>query len=444
MDKFEKEQLDALGDYIDELQNCFIDGDAYSRVPSLIEWRTATRLVHRLKLAFCELKGYAAAMRQCNVISIRERLSLSGEGGENKKADEETSDLEQGFVTFNEKEIQQMPQSFRRLIIIQKKRCYMRKHPSGNSTTYEIRFRSDGYNISACGKTIELAKENFIRKMKKATARIKDENRIPTNFQDFTNYYFEKFRKPKIAPLTYRNDMSRLKVHILPALGKKDLAKITPSDCVALLEKLEAQGKGKTSDEVYSILSVIFKGAIAHGIIERNPISIVPHFQHERQHGTALTCDEEQELFQRTHGTPYAIYYALALYCGLRPNELKTAKIDGAFIVAVNSKRKNRKVEYKKIPICKRLSMYLDKIENDLSKLDARAEKTLSMRFPKFCPNHKLYDLRTTFYSRCVELGVAEAARDEFVGHSRGVLGNTYTDLSDDYLLKEGKKLNKW
>jgi hypothetical protein len=35
--------------------------------------------------------------------------------------------------------------------------------------------------------------------------------------------------------------------------------------------------------------------------------------------------------------------FALALYTGLRPNEYNTAKIEGNFIVAVNSKRKNKR-----------------------------------------------------------------------------------------------------
>jgi integrase len=60
----------------------------------------------------------------------------------------------------------------------------------------------------------------------------------------------------------------------------------------------------------------------------------------------------------------------------------------------------------------------------------------------KHIHGHKIYDLRTTFYTRCRECGVADAERDEFMGHSAGALVNTYTDLSDEYLLKEISKLN--
>ena len=45
------------------------------------------------------------------------------------------------------------------------------------------------------------------------------------------------------------------------------------------------------------------------------------------------------------------------------------------------------------------------------------------------------------YYTRCEECSVAPPARDHFVGHSSSVLNATYTDLSDEYLLKEGKKL---
>ena len=61
--------------------------------------------------------------------------------------------------------------------------------------------------------------------------------------------------------------------------------------------------------------------------------------------------------------------------------------------------------------------------------------------FNQVLPNHIFYDLRTTFYTRCEECGVEPPARDHFVGHSNSVLNATYTDLSDEYLLKEGKKL---
>ena len=177
--------------------------------------------------------------------------------------------------------------------------------------------------------------------------------------------------------------------------------------------------------------------AIAHDIIKKNPLSIVIVEKHNCKHGKALTKEEEKILLHESKGTKYEPIFALALYTGLRPNELKTAKIEGKFIVARNSKRKGGKIEYKKIPISNMLKPYMEKLDG----MDMPLIEYIRDNFNKILPNHILYDLRTTFYTRCEECGVAPPARDHFVGHSNGELNNTYSDLSDEYLLNEGKKL---
>ena len=96
-----------------------------------------------------------------------------------------------------------------------------------------------------------------------------------------------------------------------------------------------------------------------HRLIDYNPLDIVIHTKHESQHGIALTKEEEKKLLDHTNDVVLRNALALGLSTGMRPNEYKTAKIEGKFIVAVNSKRKNGKIEYKKIPITKMLEPYL-------------------------------------------------------------------------------------
>ena len=159
------------------------------------------------------------------------------------------------------------------------------------------------------------------------------------------------------------------------------------------------------------------------------------HTKHESQHGVTLTKEEEKKLLNSTNDVILRNALALGLYTGMRPNEYKTTKIEGKFIVAINSKRKDGKIEYKKIPITTMLEPYI------ANGLNLPTEKRLRDAIRAVLPDRKLYDLRTTFYTRCMECGVAEPALKEFVGHSFGQLGDAYTDLSDEYLLQEGAKL---
>lgn len=253
----------------------------------------------------------------------------------------------------------------------------------------------------------------------------KDEDK-QTKFDEFAQYYFDNFRWRRVSPETKIRDLRRYKKHILPAFGDVLISDITPRHCQHLVDSL--YDKQKTAHEVLSLLSVIFKAAIKHRIIESNPCDVVFIPEYEKKHGSALTKNEERELLAATRGTPYQAMFAVALYTGLRPNEYKTARIENGFIVAKNSKQKDGKEHKKKIPITSMLEPYLAHIIDSTEPLPCYCLNRLRERFKRVFPNHKLYDLRTMFYTRCQECGVSDVARKLFVGHSLGGLADTYTD----------------
>ncbi len=284
------------------------------------------------------------------------------------------------------------------------------------------------------GKTKDEIAEKLQKLIKTGiTKKQKAINGVPIEFDAFTQYYFENFRKRKVCPSTIKADLYRYNGYIKPVFGKKTLKSITPKECQDLIDKINADGKGKTADEVFSILSIIFKGAIKHGIIARNPLDIIFHKQHERVNGKVLKIDDIKRLM--ASGSEYLTLFLIALFTGLRPNEYEKFEIDGEFIKAVNSKRKNGKTEYKRIPIMQELKPFLTDVFTKIPKYER-----LRVEFKRIMPDFSLKDLRKTFNSRCIECGINETARKIWMGHSLGELGKAYTELSDDFFLKEAQK----
>lgn len=333
------------------------------------------------------------------------------------------------YLEFTQKEISSMPQKFRKLFRIGKLRAYIRERKRGKSVNYEVRCRMDGINVSAGGTTKEEARQRFIEKLKAVESGVKP---TPTTFGEFIHFYFENFRKRKVSEKTYRCDLSRVNTHLIPAFGTMKIADITPAMCQAFLDKF---GSTKTAEELCSLLSQTFKCAIAHHLIQFSPIDPILRPTHDRENGKAFTREEESFLLANAPKDAKESI-AVILYTGLRPCEYKTLRREGDMLIAQNCKRKDGKIEYKRIPICPMLAPLISDSPALLS------DRMISRRIAALLPGRSPYDLRTTFNTRCVECHVDDNARKLMMGHSLGVLGNAYTDVSDDFLREEAQKIN--
>lgn len=352
--------------------------------------------------------------------------------------DANTSQKEEtGIIYFTEKELKSMPKKFRTQFNIDGRWVTIRKRIRGKtSCSYEIRYRRDGYNISVSAKSEERVRQRFIERINEIENGIQ-QVKIPTTFHDFSMFYFENYRKRKVSELTYKFDLRKYQMHLQPVFKNISLRLINNEMCQAIIDKYNALEQRKTAKELSSLLSGIFNYAVNHGIIPRNPIKLVINEAYESKHGVAFTKEEEIIFLESLEGTPFLIAGAIVLFTGLRPCEYKTARIDGKFIVAVNAKRKTKKIEYKRIPISPKLEPYL----KGVTEFYMPHDKTLERKLKAVLPNHKLYDMRTTFNTRCEEFHVNDLARRMFMGHSLEKLRKTYADLPDEWFIAEIQKI---
>jgi len=344
-----------------------------------------------------------------------------------------------GFVKFTKKEISRMPTRFRKVFRLAGCLVHAYKRPSGkHNTNYELRYRRDGYNIYVSSNDLEKAKEKFITEVNLADKR-KNLPKVPDTFHEFATFYFNKYRVRLVKASTLKNDMYRYRNHLQPYFKSLPLTKIDSDMVQDFLDSYIDNDEPKNAKELKSLLSCIFTNAVDQGILQRNPCRLVVLESYESEHGTALTIEEENALIEGLKEYPkYLIPIAVALYTGIRPCEYRTATIEGAFIKAEVKKQHTKKVIYKYIPIIPRLR----KILNGVSELYFPCKKYLREKLICFCPNHKLYDLRTTFDTRCEMYHVANIARQFWMGHSIDKLRKTYADLPADFFLKEAEKLD--
>ena len=136
------------------------------------------------------------------------------------------------------------------------------------------------------------------------------------------------------------------------------------------------------------------------------------------------------------------------LYFGLRQSELASLRvIDGNYLECETSKeRLGRKVSLRRIPftpVFKRVLSYVD-----FEKAKNTVTSSIGTMLRRLFPNHHPHELRYTFITRCKECGVNPEVVMLWDGHTQdkdvrtSKVDRGYTDYSEEYLLKEAKKVN--
>ena len=307
------------------------------------------------------------------------------------------------IITFTQKEISHMDKDFKKIFIANGLVARIRTRKCGvNSVTYDIRFRSQGYNITSTSKNLQEAKADFLRKtrpeeiekykMKPSQRKHSTKNALYTIFQEWISLKHGDIGEKAIKRFTSNFN------NLPEELRYMSVLEIRAID----LDKILKDVKPRKYEELRTLFNGIFKYAVASGLIQNNPVALIKFKRAERQTREALSEDEIKAFLERINDVKYdkIRQFAYILYFfGLRPCEIdEETHREGEFLIARNRKRKNGKIEYKKIPIPKEAESFIDWNQPLTFQLSDKPRERL---FKELLDGNTAYNLRHTFSSIC-------------------------------------------
>ena len=121
---------------------------------------------------------------------------------------------------------------------------------------------------------------------------------------------------------THESYKTTVERHIIPMLGRHDLAKLTAQHVNTLLKTKAAEGLSATTVKyIRTILRVALNQAVKWDLVPRNVIAAVPVPRIERHEVRAMTPDEARRFLDAIRGNRLEALYTVALALGLRQGE---------------------------------------------------------------------------------------------------------------------------
>lgn len=283
----------------------------------------------------------------------------------------------------------------------------------------------------------------------------------------------------RVKAKTLNSYQQLIRSHIIPALGRIKLAKLTAQDVQRLLTALATDHSARTVAYVRQVLASALDTAERWDLVSRNVARLTDAPKGAKRKGTALTVDQALHLLATADGDRYELAYVLAIYAGLRRGEIcglqwgdidrqdgtltvrrAVVHIDGAMAVSdLKTSASHRTIPLTDIALAaieRRAELeVLERGDIDPSRylFATRSGKPLHPRnlyraFQELLvraglPQMRFHDLRHTAASLMARAGVPMHVAQRILGHSSiRITADTYTHLIGNEQRQAAEALN--
>lgn len=139
---------------------------------------------------------------------------------------------------------------------------------------------------------------------------------------EWLEHWLDTIVARKVRPRTLEGYRSKLRLHVVPALGHHRLDRLQPEHVEAFYAECERSGMAPTSTlQCHRILSRALKVAMQRGKVTRNVCTLVDAPSLVRAEVQPLTAKEARRLLDAAFDTRNAARWSVALALGLRQGE---------------------------------------------------------------------------------------------------------------------------
>ena len=213
--------------------------------------------------------------------------SLFDSNQKDKQEEERLERAASSIVTFSKKEIEKMPQKFRKIFKTGKARAHVRLR---KDNIYEIKWQFNNEVIIATSKHLDVCKEKFIERLAQSNSlssclrQRRQTVKTQTPLIPYMEKWLETTKKPFIKEVTYKEYVQTVRAYIIPKFNKRTIESVQAFEIQEMLNEITESGRNRTAKKIYQLLSPLFEYAVADGIITLNPMAKVRLARYEVEH----------------------------------------------------------------------------------------------------------------------------------------------------------------